>query len=335
MVKMSPKFWKRKSVSKCIGNFVEATPEPHLMVKSGKNKNLNDGKRNKKDEFYTQSRDIEKELKHYWEHLKGKIIFCNCDDPDESKFWDYFYNKFDDLGLKKLIATHYDYNNSTYKQEYDGKNRIKTELKGHGDFRDQECIELLKEADIVITNPPFSLFREYVNQLMEYNKNFIIIGHQNNIGYKEIFPLIKDNKMWLGYGFAGGAAHFINKYYNDYAVATDHKHGMIRVSGVVWFTNLEIKKRCENLILDKNYNEEEYPKYDNYDAINVNKTKDIPDGYYGEMGVPITFMDKYNPKQFEILRCSAYVDKKNYGCGALYVGGKKCYSRIIIKSTYI
>jgi len=173
-------------------------------------------------------------------------------------------------------------------------------LKGDGDFRSRECIELLKQADIVVTNPPFSLFREYVAQLMEYDKKFLIIGHQNAAMYKEIFPLIMHNKIWLGYGFKGGAGHFISKY-EDRATAGDHREGMIRVSGVHWFTNLEIKKRQDNIILYKHYTPEEYPHYVNYDAIEVSKTADIPCDYGGVMGVPITFLDKYNPSQFEIL----------------------------------
>ena len=175
-------------------------------------------------------------------------------------------------------------------------------FKGDGDFRSQECIELLKEADIVVTNPPFSLFREYVAQLMKYEKKFVIVGHQNAITYKEIFPLIKDNKIWLGYGFKGGAGHFFSKY-EDVATAGDHREGMIRVSGVNWFTNLEIQKRHEDLILFRTYNPQDYPKYANYDAINVDKSSDIPMDYYEVMGVPITFLDKYNPEQFEILFC--------------------------------
>tara|TARA_B110000240_G_scaffold190250_1_gene231192 strand:- start:514 stop:1335 length:822 start_codon:yes stop_codon:yes gene_type:complete len=174
-------------------------------------------------------------------------------------------------------------------------------LKGDGDFRSEECIELLKEADIVVTNPPFSLFREYVTQLDEYDKKFLIVGHQNATKYTNIFPLIKENKIWLGYGFKGGAAHFINTHYEDYASAGDHKDGMIRVSGVVWLTNLEITKRYEDLILYKKYTKEDYPKYDNYNAINVDITKDIPMDYSGDMGVPITFLNKYNPEQFEII----------------------------------
>jgi len=174
-------------------------------------------------------------------------------------------------------------------------------LKGDGDFRSEECIELLKQADIVVTNPPFSLFREYVAQLDEHKKKFVIVGHQNAISYKEIFKLIKENKIWLGFGFRGGAAHFINIHYENYATAGNKIDGMIRVSGVVWFTNLDIPKRHEDIILYKKYTSEEYPKYDNYDAIEVSKTAEIPMDYDGVMGVPITFLDKFNPEQFEIL----------------------------------
>lgn len=174
-------------------------------------------------------------------------------------------------------------------------------LQGDGDFRSPESIELLKEADIVVTNPPFSLFREYVAQLIEYDKKFIIVGHQNAIGYRDIFKLIKENKLWLGYGFKGGAGHFINTQYEDYASAGDHKEGMIRVSGVHWFTNLDIDKRHEDLILHKKHTPEEYSVYENFNAINVDKTKDIPFDYDGLIGVPLTFMDKYNPDQFDII----------------------------------
>ena len=290
------------------------------------NENLHKASRAKKDDFYTQLVDIERELKHYKNHFKDRVVFCNCDDPRVSNFFHYFSYNFEKLGLKKLITTCYkNQERDLFSQhntekaiylEYTGdKNENKVpdpeeigikHLKGDGDFRSEECIELLKQADIVVTNPPFSLFREYVAQLVKYEKKFIIVGHQNAITYKEIFPLIKENKMWLGFGFKGGAAHFITNY-EDTATAGDHKEGMVRVSGVNWFTNLDIKKRHEDLILFKKYNSEEYPKYDNYDAINVNKTKEIPMNYKGAMGVPITFLDKYNPDQFEILGLSRYL----------------------------
>ena len=247
-----------------------ATHPYYIMANN--NIKLHSANKNKKDEFYTQISDIENELRHYKQHFQGKTVLCNCDDPRVSNFFKYFALKFKELGLKRLIATCY-------------KN---------------QDIDLLKQADIVCTNPPFSLFREYVAQLIEYNKKFLIIGHQNAIGYRECFKLLKDNRMWLGYGFKGGAAHFISRY-TDEAVAGNHIEGMIRVSGVVWFTNLEIDKRHENLILYKQYNPDEYPKYENFDAINVDKTSEIPTDYQGVMGVPLTFMDKYNPEQFEII----------------------------------
>ena len=310
------------------------------MKNGNSNKGLNKASKDKNDEFYTQLSDIERELGHYKEYFKGKIIFLNCDDPEESNFWKYFDLNFEFLGLKKLIATHFGNGKPSYKLERikidnDGKSDvIKTPLRQNGDFRSPECIEILKEADIVTTNPPFSLFREYITQLMQYNKKFIIIAHQNALSYKEIFKLVKENKMWLGYGFYGGAAHFINKHYVDYATAGSHKEGMIRVSGVMWLTNLDIKKRHEDLILYKKYygNESEYPKYDNFDAINVDKTKDIPLDYKGAMGVPITFMDKYNPDQFEIIgqMVTTKIDEFNHGYP--YINGKKIYARILIKN---
>lgn len=305
------------------------------------NKNLNAAKVAKKDEFYTQLEDIERELQHYWQHFRGKTVLCNCDDPYESNFFKYFASRFNQLGLKKLICTCY--NGSSiqgselalfpeWKEEEEAPKRIAhklviTEVKDMngdgavdmtdveilikndknvltqlqtGDFRSEECIELLREADIVVTNPPFSLFREYVAQLMEYEKKFLIIGNQNAITYKEIFPLIKENKIWLGYGFKGAAAHFVSPY-EDTATSGDHRKGMIRVSGVYWFTNLEHNKRHEIFDLVCRYSPEDYPRYDNYDAIEVSKTADIPCNYPGIMGVPITFLDKYNPEQFEIL----------------------------------
>ena len=284
------------------------------------NKNLSAAKEAKKDEFYTQLEDINNELRHYREHFRGKTVLCNCDDPRVSNFFTYFAYNFEFLGLKRLITTCYknqdidlfSQNQSEqavyliYEGDKNGNNVPDPEeigihpLKGDGDFRSPECIELLKQADIVVTNPPFSLFREYVAQLMEYDKKFLIIGHQNAVKYKEIFPLMMQNKLWLGYGFKGGAAHFISSY-EDKATAGDHRDGMIRVSGVHWFTNLDIKKRHENLILYKHYSKEDYPTYANYDAIEVGKTELIPVDYDGLMGVPITFLDKYNPDQFEII----------------------------------
>ena len=321
------------------------------------NKGLRKADGAKNDEFYTQLSDIERELSHYKEHFKGKTIFCNCDDPRISNFFKYFALNFNEFGLKKIISTCYknqdvdlftqnDCEKAVY-IEYTGNPNDPTstdfstievkELKGDGDFRSSECIELLKQSDIVVTNPPFSLFREYVAQLMNYDKKFIIIGNQNALSYKEIFPLVKDNKMWLGYGFKGGAAHFINTHYEDYAAAGDHKEGMIRVSGVVWFTNLDIQKRHEELILYKTYSPEEYPKFDNYDAINVNKTSDIPMDYDGLMGVPITFFDKYNPDQFEVIdgigRYSILNNEETKRAGKYLsmINGKAIYFRIIIK----
>jgi hypothetical protein len=327
------------------------------MEKKSANLNLRKASTAKKDEFYTQLSDIENELRHYKDHFRDKVVYCNCDDPRVSNFFHYFSYNFEHLGLKKLIATCYKnqdadlFSTNESEQavylEYTGDkngnsvpdaNEIGVKpLQGDGDFRSPESIELLKEADIVVTNPPFSLFREYVAQLIEYNKKFIIVGHQNAITYKDIFRLIKDDKLWLGYGFNGGAGHFINTQYEDYAAASNHKDGMIRVSGVTWFTNLEIKKRYEDLILYKEYNENDYPKYDNYDGINVDLTKDIPLNYEGNIGVPITFLNKYNPEQFEIidgLNRYSILDGPTDETRGKYlsqVNGKPIYVRIVIK----
>lgn len=331
----------------------------YKMANKSSNKNLHSAKNSKKDEFYTQLSDIEKELRHYKEHFKDKVVFCNCDDPRVSNFFHYFSFNFERLGLKKLITTCYKNQDADLFSENKSEKAIYLEytgdkngdnipnpeeigikhLKGDGDFRSRESIELLKQADIVVTNPPFSLFREYVAQLMEYDKKFIIIGHQNSITYKEIFKLIKDNRMWLGYGFNRNMAHFINRHYEDYASDADHKEGMIRVSGVVWFTNIDLKKRHEELILFKTFNEAEYPTYDNYEAIEVSKTKDIPIDYKGAMGVPITFMDKYNPEQFEIIWTTdrggdgmlEEYKKKHDRFDAPVVNGVGIYKRILIK----
>ena len=292
------------------------------------NTTLNAARAAKNDEFYTQLSDIENELRHYKEHFQGKTVLCNCDDPRVSNFFKYFALNFEHLGLKRLITTCYKNRNiNLFSQHdceeavyliYDGdKNGNKIPdaeeigihpLKGDGDFRSKECIELLKQADIVVTNPPFSLFREYVAQLIKYDKKFLIVGHQNAIHYKEIFPLIKQNKIWLGYGFKGGAAHFISQY-EDKATAGDHREGMIRVPGVHWFTNLEITKRHEEMILFRHYTPEEYPSYYNYDGIDVSNVAEIPMDYDGDMGVPDTFLNSYNPDQFELVGFSAEVPK--------------------------
>ena len=325
---------------------------------------LDKAKISKKDEFYTQLSDIERELVHYKAHFKNKVVYCNCDDPRVSNFFHYFSYNFEKFNLKKLITTCYKnqdmnlFSENKSEQaiylEYEGdKNGNKIpdpreigikELEGDGDFRSEECIELLKSADIVVTNPPFSLFREYVAQLIKYNKKFIIVGHQNAISYKEIFKLIKDNKLWLGFGFRGGAAHFINNHYEDYAAAGDHRDGMIRVSGVVWFTNFDISKRHEDLRLFETFSKDKYSTYDNYDAINVNVTKEIPTDFSGVMGVPITFLDKYNPEQFEILGMAASAGYNEEVVGIPFLGygdarplikGKNTYARIFIKNKRI
>jgi len=258
------------------------------------NANLHKAKDAKNDEFYTQLTDVSKELMHYKQHFKDKIVLCNCDDPTWSAFWKYFHLNFSALGLKKLISTHYDKNEPTYKMEYTGGDDndievgVKTPLEGNGDFRNQECLDLLDEADIVVTNPPFSIAREfYIPLLFEHNKKFLIIGDLNWVSYKGIFPLLKDDVMWLGYN---NVPSFVQP------------DGTIKKFGnKLWFTNLDHEKRHEKLILWKKYSSEDYPKYDNYDAIEVSKVSDIPCDYDGNMGVPITFLSSYNPEQFEIV----------------------------------
>lgn len=294
-----------------------------------KNKNLTQAKKAKNDEFFTLISDIEKELKHYKKYFEGKVVYCNCDDPEESNFWKFFELNFEEYKLKKLISTHYDAEKPTYKLELfadvdgDGKitkgDIIKTPLKQNGDFRSEESINLLKESDIVVTNPPFSLFREYVAQLMKYKKKFLIIGNKNAINCKEIFPLIKDEKIWLGY-------YCPNEFRLPNGDTTKKVNGLCR-----WFTNLDIKKRHKDLILYKKYTAKDYPKYDNYDAIEVGKVADIPKDYNGVMGVPITFLDSYNPKQFEIVgqMDNSNITETNFGYP--FVNGKKKYARILIK----
>lgn len=347
------------------------------------NKNLNAAKTAKKDEFYTQLTDIERELQHYWQHFQGKIVFCNCDDPYESNFFKYFALRFNQLGLKKLICTCYDGSPITgtqlslfsldaegnekktaYKVEItevsdmngDGavdltdveyliqnNKNVLSALKGNGDFRSQECIELLKEADIVVTNPPFSLFREYIAQLMEHDKKFLIIGNVNAITYKEVFPLIKNNKIWLGPSITSGDRKF--NVPNDYplnaascGIDPDGRH-YIRVKGVRWFTNLDHSKRHEEIDLICRYSPEEYPTYDNYNAIEVCKTANIPNDYEGIMGVPVTFLDKYCPEQFEICgitennkRMEQYWKLSDLKHDRPYIKGKRMFPRILIRN---
>ena len=325
---------------------------------ANENSGLHSAKRNKNDEFYTQIVDIERELQHYRKLFKGKVVYCNCDDPYVSAFFEYFAKNFEFLGLKKLVTTCYKSQHIDLFTQNDSEQAIKLEylggapnslptaddigvtpLKEDGDFRSRECIEILENADIVVTNPPFSLFAEYVQHLDSYKKKFIIIGHQNAITYKDVFPLIKENKMWLGYGFKRNMAHFIAPHYEDTASDADHREGMIRVSGVVWYTNMDHNKRHEEMILVKRYlgNEMAYPKYDNYDAIEVSKTQDIPMDYSGAMGVPITFLTKYNPDQFEIIGCSySYGEPVGYhkkGAGFdVCIDGNQIYKRLFIRN---
>lgn len=350
------------------------------------NTGLSKAAKNKKDEFYTDLTDIEKEMRYHRKKFKDKIVLCNCDDPYESNFFKYFVLNFNVLGLKKLITTCYGSSpianeqislfdidgderqkgrpykavvNSVYDTTGDGgidmtdiinlfklKENTLTELKGDGDFRSDECVEILQEADIVVTNPPFSLFREYVAQLVEHEKDFLIIGNVNAITYKEFFPLIKDNKVWMGASIHSGDRKFFVP--DDYPLNAsgcgidEDGRRFIRVKGVRWWTNLDYKQRHEDLILVKKYHPEDYPNYDNYQAINIDVTKNIPCDYDGAMGVPITFMDKYNPDQFEILdandyRLEHFKKIKPHGLikdkdGA--INGKPKYARILIRNKH-
>ena len=328
------------------------------------NDKLKKASKAKNDEFYTRLTDIEKELRHYKNHFNNKTVFCNCDDPFESNFFKYFVLNFNRLGLKKLICTCYTGSpiantqlslfdvvetaeeNKPYKAVvttvYDktgdggvdmfdiaelfksGENEL-TELKGDGDFRSEECIEILKECDIVVTNPPFSLFREYVAQLMKYKKKFVIMGNKNAITYKEFFPLLKNNQIWVGAtSLNGGRWMIIPSAINaESKKAKKDINGdtILNIAGVCWFSNLDIRKRHEELILVKRYNNLDYPNYDNYEAINIDKVEDIPYDFDGVMGVPITFMDKYNPEQFEIIELGNSRD--NFTPNKTYINPKK------------
>jgi len=333
------------------------------LNKKDLNKNLHKAKVNKEDEFYTQLTDIEKELKHYKKHFKNKVVYCNCDDPRVSNFFHYFSYNFEKLGLKKLITTCYQNQNMDRFTESDSKQAIYLEysgdkngnsipdiqeigvnyLEGDGDFRSEESIELLKQADVVVTNPPFSLFREYIAQLVEYDKKFIIIGNQNAATTKETFSLIKENKIWVGYK-SGDMEFKVPDHYEarETRYRQDETGQKWRSLGnICWYTNLDIAKRHEDLILYKPYNKNDYLDYENYSAINVDKVADIPIDYDGVMGVPVTFLSKYNPEQFEILgqthsgdiskeveSLRTDVKKRHRGI----IDGKQKYARILIRN---
>ena len=323
------------------------------------NSNLNMARRARKDEFYTQYETIEEELIHYKKHFEGKTVYCNCDDPRWSNFFKYFVDNFHELKLKRLIASCYvdqSYNLFTINDKrkpavwasYDGwlvdgrapkVSEIEAkELKGDGDFRSEECIELLKQADIIVTNPPFSLFREFVPMLMEYDKKFLVLGTTNAITYKDIFPYIKDNKLWPGVSFNKTIEFEVPDHYDtSKAIEKDGKK-IIKVPAISWWTNLDYPRKHQDIILFREYkgNEDKYPKYDNYDAINVDRVAEIPKNYEGAMGVPITFIGQWSPKQFEIIGITKSWDNNEYksypGIEAPIVNGKKLYARLLIQN---
>lgn len=324
------------------------------------NSNLRKADAVKNDEFYTSFDDIEIELIHYQKFFRNKIILCNCDNPRESNFWKYFHLKFGELGLKRLMCIHYDPNgDSSYRMDYCGgddsdiSGGINTvyKLNGNGDFRDSECIAILQEADIVVTNPPFSLFREYIAQLIEYKKQFVIVGNMNALAYKEIFPLIKNNVIWSGHTNRIQGAYRVPSHYTGAYMGEDGNYYK-KLNNTMWFTNLPIEKRSERLLskLTMSYAEhtDEYLTYDNYPAIEVAKIKNIPNDYYGVMGVPITFIHSYNPDEFEILGVFNNYDPATCGDGQIYgdaiyadnykhlyrgpvINGRPTYIRILIK----
>lgn len=326
------------------------------MPSKSLNRSLHAAKASKQDEFYTQLSDIEKELRHYTKHFKNKTVLCNCDDPKVSNFFHYFSHKFHTLGLKRLITTCYKNVDPDIFSKHEGKRGLrliyngettpggrvpalskldKLPLEDDGDFRSEECIELLKRADIVVTNPPFSLFREFVTQLDESGKNFLMIGNMNAITYREIFKLIKENRIWLG-----------NTHPVAFVVPNDYEMRTVRswrdengtnwrsFGNACWYTNIDIEKRHEELVLYKRYSRKEYPKYDNYDAIEVSRYKDIPGDYDGVMGVPVTILDKYNPQQFEVLGHvgSVGADGVYSFANAIYLNGKKLFKRLLIRN---
>lgn len=299
------------------------------------NTNLHSAKKAKNDEFYTQYEDIAKELPYYKEQLADKIIYCNCDNPKYSNFYKFFKDKFEEYKLKSVIATYFNANEYTYKTTFDGNNERIEPLNSYGDFRSATCRDILSNTDVVITNPPFSLFREFVELMFEFNKKFLIIGNINAITYKEIFAKIKLDEAWLGNGMGRWISGFIvpleYELYGTETKINENGQRIIATNNCLWLTNIDIVKRHKDLILTKRYEPEKYPKYDNYNAINVDKTNNIPYDYDGVMGVPITFLDKYNPKQFEIIGIDRYViDNPRYG-HRFTINGKETYCRILIK----
>ena len=319
------------------------------MARKATNELLQKAKKSKSDEFYTQLVDIERELQYYSDHFRDKVVYCNCDDPRTSNFFRYFQSHFDELGLKKIITSCYvESSNDLFHQddgatgfwfEYSGAAGQSIQLcpfMGDGDFRGKESIELLQQADIVVTNPPFSLFREYVAQLVKYQKRFLIIGNINAITYKEIFQLIKDNQVWLGVNLGRGISGFIvpehYELFGTEARIDDCGNRIVSPNNCLWLTNLETSLRHESIALTKRYagNELAYPKYDNYDGINIDRNQDIPADYAGAMGVPITFLHKFNPEQFEIIKFRKGNDDKD-----LSVNGKCPYFRILIRNKQV
>lgn len=379
--KISP---KKKNLSNAKSKSKKIEPSASKSL----NKTLHQGKKAKNDEFYTQMADIEKELKHYKKEFRNKVVYCNCDDPFESNFFKYFAANFNALKLKKLITTSFVKSTIAGGQlslfdivglEPKGKEPFKIEinevkdldsdgaiglkdvelllrhdanvtkaLKGNGDFRSDECVELLKEADIIVTNPPFSLFREYVAQLEKYEKKYLIIGNTNAVKYNEIFKLVKADKIRTGYtNFNVGMMFTVPDFWEKFHHRNDDGQKVVRVSTACWFTNLDVARHHEHITLYKKYTSKEYPEYDNYDAINVNKYPDIPMNYSGTMGVPITFLDKYNPAQFEIIGIfddkreksdafiqgtPTYVDEQHKKYVGPVIDGKALYTRLLIKN---
>ena len=299
------------------------------------NNNLHKARKARQDEFYTRLEDIEKELQHYPGAFRDKVVYLNTDDPKHSQFWAFFADNFATLGLEQLIATHYTpgaTSSTATVKTHAGTTAYSIE--GDGDFRSAECIEFLKSADVVVTNPPFSLFREYVAQLVEHGKKFLILGNMNAITYKEIFPLIRDGKMWLGTRSGAMEFRIPTEYSGGKSGIHQDKTGQWwkKLGFITWFTNLDHKRRHEEQILYRKYDPAVHPKYSNYDAINVDKVKDIPQDYDGAIGVPITFLGKWNPEQFEIIGLDRYTEGNRTPGKRMTIQGRECYARILIRN---